>query len=289
MRFSILKHNPIALGLFNFLLDRQTRHVEGYIFVATTGRSGSSSLSEISKAVDRAVCHHEPHPIMLNSVPPNTDPDAYFYKLFQLKKIYIKRAASRHRYYIETNHQFIKRFANYAVDAFREKIKIIHLQRDPASVATSFYRINSTPGETRLGNLYLLDPGAEDNLLQINDLLSSRPEFKHDMYKCLWYWYETEARIRQFRINNPEIPFFKLSTSGLNDYNTLATMFETLNVEFDEKILARLVGTKDNTKVHEKKKSLDINEGNEMNEKLLHELEKRYPEIIEEIRFNNAK
>ncbi|MBD3401949.1 hypothetical protein GF420_03565, partial [candidate division GN15 bacterium] len=74
----LLKYNPITVNMYNRMLDGRCRTVEGYVFVATTGRSGSQSLSKIFQAADDAVCFHEPYPIMYADYPDPENKKAYF-------------------------------------------------------------------------------------------------------------------------------------------------------------------------------------------------------------------
>lgn len=283
MHFSPLKHNPISFYILDKWLDFQCHNVRGYIFVATTGRSGSSSLTRIFTALENAVCFHEPHPIMTNDVPPGMDSTTYFKKLFWLKKIYVKRAARQHDYYIETNHQFIKNFCDMAVTEFGNRLKVIHLVRTPQESALSFYQIDSIPGKTARGKSYLLDPSSDSNILDLRDLLFGDGEFSHDFYKCLWYWYETEARVQRFTKSHPHVPVFRLDTEGLNNSDTLARMFSCLNIVFNMDRLRRVTGTRDNTKSDQKSKSITPDEVNSMHNHLFQLLEQRYGNIISEL------
>ncbi len=251
--------------------------VENYIFVATTGRSGTDSLTNIFKAADKAVSLHEPHPIMLQDIPPSQNPVSVFKKQFNtLKRIYIKRAAAGHRYYVETNHQFIKTFAIPAAAELGSKLKVIHLVRDTIKVALSFYSIDSIPGATERGKLYLLDPFQRDNILYLPDLFKDGAEFNHPLYRCLWYWYEVEARISRFKEQFPHVPIYKIQTHELNDAHKLSEMFEVLGVDFNPLALRELVGTRTNLKSQEKKKVLDTDGVAEMNDRLLSVLSDRF-------------
>jgi len=50
------------------------------------------------------------------------------------------------------------------------------------------------PG-TAPGNDWYIDWRAPTNRIQVPDLLKKGGPFDHDFYRCLWYWYEIEARI----------------------------------------------------------------------------------------------
>ena len=271
-----IKRNAIVVYSYNKYLEIACRDVESYIFVANSGRSGSTSLAKIFEAVDDIVCLHEPSPVMINEYGEN-DKQTYFKKLFyNLKRVYVKRAARGHKYYLETNHQFIKNFAEYAIEYFGNKIKVIHLVRDPVSVAASFYLINSSPGTTSRGRYYLIDPKSHENIIKIADVLYESNEFSDDLYKCLWYWYEVEARTKKIKNDYPHVEFYKIHTSDLNNQDKLKDMLAAIDVTYDTDKLDVLVGTKANTRSEEKKVELDMAEIERMNKKLVAVMEDRY-------------
>lgn len=274
---SLIKYNPLVVNLYDSILDGKCSTVDGYVFVATTGRSGSQSLSKIFQAADDAVCFHEPYPIMASDYPDAHTKDAYFHHLFATRKrINIKRAAAGHRYYVETNHQFIKNFAHLAVEEFGEKIRVLHIHRDPLKVAASFFSIDSVPGKTRTGRAYLLYPDQKDNLVQISDLLQSDPQFEDDLYKCLWYWYEIETRVKAARRQYSHVRWHSMRTEQLNDKAALVAMFEGLGIAHDPLRLDALVGSRVNTKTELKNKTVDLAEVEDKNDRLVRKMEERY-------------
>lgn len=274
---SVIKYNPLTVSLYNAFLRSRCRRVAAYIFVATTGRSGSESLSRILAAVDGAASFHEPYPIMFRDYPPGTDQDRYFARNFnRIKRINIRRSAAGNRYYIETNHQFIKNFSAHVVHHFRDKVKIIHLVRPAEEVAGSFYSIDSIPGRTRNGLIYLLDPRAQDNLVQISDVLYSGQGFHHDYYKCLWYWYEVETRFKKFRSTYRAVPWVRLNVSDLNDKHILLEKMAILGIEADADKLEPLIGTHCNRKSSEKLQKVSREEKRFMHLRLLDRMEERY-------------
>ena len=275
-----LKRNPLVVAAVNAWLDFLCRNVERYIFVATTGRSGTVSLARVfEKAVDGAVCLHEPYPIMFSDYPrgQGIDRERYFREVFEnLKTIYIKRAAAGHRYYVETNHQFIKNFAVPAIGYFKNKIRIIHLRRDPVSVASSFLSIDSVPENTQRGHYYMLEPSDSTNIIRIPELSDNGGEFGHDLYKCLWYWYETEARVADLKKRYPEAGWVTIGTEQLNDRAALSAMFERLGIPVTSERLSRSVSIRENLRTEEKKSVMDPDQCDEMNRKLRTRIEKQY-------------
>jgi hypothetical protein len=143
-------------------------------------------------------------------------------------------------------------------------------------VASSFFAIDSIPGRSGMGNLYLLDPSHEDNLIQINDLLNGDPSFEHDLYKCLWYWYEIEARVHHYRTVYPNLRWAHLRTEELNDQDALVRMFEEIGVQFDRERLKQLVGNRSNLKKDRKRQSVELDDAASMNRRLRDAIEERY-------------
>lgn len=272
-----IKHSLLVASTYDALLSLRCRRVQAYVFVATTGRSGSESLSAMLKAVRGSVCYHEPYPVMYNDCPPGVDAQRYCHERFQrIKRINIKRAAIGHRYYVETNHQFAKRFLPEAVACFGNKIRIIHLVRDAAQVAASFYAVGSVPGVTDQGKLYLLDPLANDNRIQIGDLLSSDAELGHDFYKCLWYWYEMEVRIREWKRLYPHVNWVRIETRELNDTEAMRDALDRLGLGADPQELGAVVGLRLNSKTEQKTRALAMTECRDMQERFLHRVTERY-------------
>ena len=78
-----LKYSPAVVGLYEKILEQRCASVDSYIFVATTGRSGSTSLSRIFEAADNAVCLHEPYPAMQSRHPDPASKKAFFEHKFR--------------------------------------------------------------------------------------------------------------------------------------------------------------------------------------------------------------
>lgn len=274
---SMIKHNPLSVAAATSYLRYRCRTVRAYVFVATTGRSGSESLSRIFETIEGAACFHEPWPIMFNDAPPHVAPEQYFTNRFRtVKQVNIRRLAAGHRYYVETNHQFIKKFGPVAVRQFGRKIRIIHLVRPPVAVAASFYALQSIPGETRNGRIYLLDPRDRNNRVGMADVLYGDPVFGHDFFKCLWYWYEVESRIKELKARHPEVCWAGISTEDLNDPAALEAMFRRLGLEADPQKLHSAAGTHVNRKRDKKLKPGGRERFEEMHQQLRRRMEKRF-------------
>jgi hypothetical protein len=273
-----LRYNPLVIAAAGAALRIANRRAV-FVFVATTGRSGSAALTSVFEAVEGIASYHEPRPAMVDDVPDGSDRSAYFERLFRDgKRLEVRRAVLGHRCYLETNHQFIKRFADLAVAEFGDKLRVIHLVRDPESVARSFHRIASVPGRSERGRIWLLDPEAEDNLLPMGDLLRDDGPLSHDLHRCLWYWYETEARIAAFRARRPGVTWGLLRTEDINDPGRMGALFESFGLAFDRARLECLIGVRHNTKKHYGEDRLGDDEVAAMHAELRAALKERFGE-----------
>lgn len=243
-----IRNHPLVVAAVDQALRFANRRAV-FVFVATTGRSGSAALTSVFKSVEGALCCHEPWPPMTDDVLPGEDRAAHFAHLFRNdKRLIVRRAALGRRCYLETNHQFVKRFADLAVAEFGDSLRIIHLVRDPLAVARSFHRIGSVPGRTERGRLWLLDPDDADNLLPLGDLLRDDGPLPHDLHRCVWYWYETEARIAALQARTPAVTWARLHTADINDPVRMGGLFEGFGLAYDRARLESLVGVRHNTK-----------------------------------------
>ena len=122
------------------------------------------------------------------------------------------------------------------------------------------------PG-TEEGNKWWLDYTAKTNLINIADYLDNDPEFKHPFYKCLWYWYEIEARVKYWKQHPPDVRFIKFKTEYFNDQTKTFQLLSNLNIDFDPQALSNLVNTRSNTRPHQKiAKPLELNQTQKMHD-----------------------
>jgi hypothetical protein len=252
--FTWYKHNELVVYLANSWFRARTRNVEKFIFTATSGRSGTMSLQKAFEAVPDCLTLHEPHPFMNGPVlqAASEGRDRFVDRYCrQVKLIHIRRAAVGYRYYLESNHNFIKTFARQAVEEFGNRIAVIHLVRSPLDVAMSIYRLQHYPG-TRTGDAWFLDHRAPANLLQMSEVLDSDPEFSHAYYKALWYWYEVELRIAKWRAQMPFVKVVRFDTENFNNKDRLIQLFNDIGVRYDESRLESVIGLKENVRTHHK-------------------------------------
>lgn len=243
-----LKRNAVAARLAKLFYDLKNRKLEKVIFTATTGRSGTDSLSEIFRAVPLCRSFHEPYPVMNSEwLREATFGDMELVDRFynQVKSIYIRRAALGARYYFESNHLFIKTFIGPAIRDFGSRLEIVHLVRPALQVAISIYRLMDWPG-TDVGNAWWLDYRAPTNHIRISPFLESHKEFVHPFYKALWYWYETEARIAHWKCELPQTRFHYFETDWINDGARVDNLMSSLGVEYNLDQLLRVVGVRKN-------------------------------------------
>lgn len=154
-------------------------------------------------------------------------------KYHKTKSLNIRRKLVGHRYYFESNHLFIKTFVRQAFDDFGNRLKVVHLVRPPLETAMSIYQLGHEPG-TEKGNNWWLDYRAPMNRIRIADLLDTHKEFSHPFYKALWYWFEIETRISEWRKRLPSVPFVTFETDWLRDSGRIFELLERLEVVYDK-------------------------------------------------------
>jgi hypothetical protein len=252
--FKPFRHNALVAELALQLLRLQTGRVQKLIFTATTGRSGTLTLTKLFAAVPECRAVHEPHPVMngpLLRAASYGDTVLVGRAYRRVKSVNIRRAAVGYRYYFEANHLFIKSFARHVVADFGRRIAVVHLVRPAVAVANSIYRLGDCPGTER-GDYWWLDFKAPTNLLAIADILESDREFSHPFYKALWYWHEVEARIAAWRAEMPAVKIIDFETRWLNDLGRVCSLFDELGLEYDMSALAAVVGAREHTKDQQK-------------------------------------
>jgi hypothetical protein len=268
--------------------QRNCKNVRHFTFVATTGRTGTRTLADIFAGIDDCTSLHEPYPVMNSElmIQANNGNDDLAEKTFYGSKLfYIYRACvkNKSKYYIETNHMFIKSFAEYAVEHFYPRINVIHLSRDSKDTAYSLYQLNTIPG-TPEGNRWYLDYRATNNKIKISEYFNGSHEFDHPFYRCLWYVYEIEARIKYFKTSHPDIPVFEIFMSDLNSVDRLRELFDFLDMNVSAQYLYSCINKKLNQKLETKKQynmpSLTTKEIQFMTDKLCSVINVKDPLIV---------
>ena len=249
----LIKYNEITYRLLRWWYSRQNKSVRSYVFVCSTGRCGTNTISDVFARTSTVASLHEPYPTMYSNGSDLSITHQKRLSLIKRKHLNILRASKEKLAYIESNHMFIKTFFNIAIDFLPiEKIKLIHVRREPFSVASSFYSINSIPGRPPTGDRFLLDPFGKDNMIDLSQELKSN-EFSHDFYKCLWYWYEVEARIAKAKESTGEkISWLTLQTKELNSENKINELIEFVDLTEEITHIQELVGVRSNQKTNQK-------------------------------------
>jgi hypothetical protein len=243
-----LKYNIVTQKIIKLLFNICSHWTIHYVFCASTGRSGTTSLQHIFKAAENAYTTHESHPIMNKDVLinyNNGDIEAAELEFNTRKLLRIAYKSLFKEVYVESNHMFIKCFADPAFKVFKKKLKVVVLERDPVAVALSMLARGDIPGEEG-GNKWVLDPRATQNIIKIEKTLYENPGFAHDFYKCLWYCFEIKARTLQYQKRHPDVPLFFIKTEELNDFERNREMLEFFKITYNESRLKELTGTRAN-------------------------------------------
>ena len=261
-----LKYNKLSYWLYYNYLKLRNYNINCYVFVATTGRSGTNSLCNLFSASPKVISLHEPCPVMFSDNSDFTDKEQLALSSSKRKLLSILSYAANNKVYIEASHLFIKNFSNIVLSFLpKGKLRFVHLKRAPIEVAESFYQIGSIPGKTARGIRYLLDPKKCDNLLKVPELFTDT-SYSHDFYKCLWYWYEIEKRVEKLKKSNPEILWMNITTESLNDRNTLVDLVRFVGLSKSDVQFCEKFKEKSNDKKNEKTTPIDFNSF-EMNER----------------------
>jgi hypothetical protein len=262
-----LYYAPFAV-LFGTLFKCIARPYEHFFFVATTGRSGTGTLFEIFKALDEVTAFQEPWPIMHDDLlraanAGNPHPARQVFRRVKMNMIRWSNLKPARRFYFESNHLFIKSFIDPAAEQLGDRMTVLHLRRDPVSVARSLYALNTIPGvEEGGGNKWYLDYHASGNLIQMAPVLDE--ELTHPFYKCLWYWYEIEQRVQAARRRYPHVRMEEVNTADLNDPDRVQALLRRLNLSFNSETVRQVAARHHNRKSREKTNRLSLEEAHKM-------------------------
>jgi hypothetical protein len=273
---SPLKHNPLVAGVARLGAWARNRDLERVIFTATTGRSGTTTLTRLFSAVPSCMSLHEPWPPMSGAaLHAASYGDVRFQRVAfrRVKVVNILRAAAGHRYYFEANHCFVKSFAELAAEEFGPRLAVVHLVRPAIEVAMSIFRLREEPG-TKVGNTWWLDYRAPSNLIRIADALDG--DLAHPLYKALWYWHEVEARVAALRLRLPALKIVRFETTALGDKGKVLRLFADLGLRCDEARIEPLIGGILNQREEQKSlPALPIEEAESMLQRLRDTLSRR--------------
>ena len=229
------------------VLRRACDDVERFIFCATTGRSGTETLSAILAAGDGVVSAHEPCPVLNSHVLQAAlagRSRAVRLAWSRLKLPVVLRTARGHRIYAETNHQFVKVFADLAYEAFGPRLAVVHLVRDPFAVARSMHELGQVPG-TAAGSRWRIAPWAPTNIVPF--AIAAEHGLTHPFHRCLWYCLETEARADAARRRLVRCTWVDIDVEELNSTTGLRRLDEALDLRIGDNVSA-LAGQRFNRK-----------------------------------------
>jgi hypothetical protein len=91
-------------------------------------------------------------------------------------------------------------------------------------------------------------------------------ELTHPFYKCLWYWYEVEARVRAARQRYPQLRIEEIATEDLNHPDRVEALLRRLEVPFDPEAVRQAAARRHNRKSREKTNRLSLEAAGEMHE-----------------------
>ena len=116
------------------------------------------------------------------------------------------------------------------------------------------------------------------NRIRIADALDAG-EFSHPFYKGLWYWFEIETRVQEWRQRLPAVPFVRFETDWFNDPQRLVALAMELGIAVDRRQIDSSVGVKEHTREHLKFIApLQLDEANWRFDRFLALLRLRCPE-----------
>ncbi len=253
-----------------------------YLFSINTGRSGSQYLCNIFEQIENCQAYHEPNPVGYGQVMrKHSSGDHEFMKNFMIQKIEsIQKLKKDSRYYVETNHCFIKGFGWYIPEYIpQEKIGIIILTRDINKIVNSTLRIGCTPLNSR-GRHWILTPDIENYHLEppnwfispqitysllrllnrpfyserkLYDILNLRSEkikkiiTTYEQESVKWYVNETTALGKLYQEKFPNIRYFQTNIDSLNNMENVRKLldyFEIHETNNIEKVIGKPVNLK---------------------------------------------
>ena len=234
VHFPAWKYNSLTARIMKAWIRPACRDLRHVLFVASTGRSGTATLAAILGRVEGCAAFHEPWPTMKGRIMElrNAGQPALARRVYRyVKSVNILRQARGARCYAETNHMFIKSFVDYAAEDFGAAMKVIHLVRAPLEVAGSMYALGRE-ADTIQWRAFWLDYRAPSNLIQVADILDRHTDFRHTFFRCLWYWYELEARVAHWKKRlEGRVAFAPLRTRDLTSPDAVAGTLTALGID----------------------------------------------------------
>jgi len=160
------------------------------MFTVTTGRSGTNYVANMLSYIPSISSTHEPNPSFHQVMPQvKQDKDEAYRFLTEVKLPFIANLSQT--IYIETSHVFCKGFFEPLIELGIIP-ELLLLRRNNRQVATSMYRLGHIPGRSKIGEIFLINPG--------DSVFISLPGWQamHDYQLCYWYCLEIEARRQRY-------------------------------------------------------------------------------------------
>lgn len=249
-----LRANPITALAYRKVWDLLHPNTQ-FVFVATTGRSGTAALQRVFTSAKGCIALHEPYPKMHAGILTSRsvgDGSAAHATYWTRKSTNIRRASSGHDVYVETNHLFIKSFHDYAIADLGSRLHVVHLRRHPVGVARSMARLPAIPG-TRTGDLWYFNFNHPGNLISgAAEELGDGGRFSHPFFRSLWYWYEVEARIVMTKGDHPWLDVFCLEWTDRIDPSAVGALLQWAGLAYNQDRITALLQRKTNPKTHRK-------------------------------------
>jgi len=196
------------------------------LFVASTGRCGTTFMYKVLNALTDLTVFHEPRPkfktsrlcARINNDIGATDEE---FEAACLEKItQIERDTDESGNYVETSHYFIKSYVDLILDNF-DDVYCIYLHRNPIEVLGSWTLMVAKQLHTSLEPH--LEPHYKKNLLRI-------PDGGLDVYSTiLWNWFEVHARFLHYK--DRFVKTFDFDFKNINDTDTWKKMLDHFEIE----------------------------------------------------------
>lgn len=189
------------------------------VFSISSGRAGSEYLQTVLGSADGVLAFHEPEPTMsgralTEAMATGRAPvELTNYKLDTIDEA--TKALPPGWTYVETNHMFIKTFADAAIERWSDHIAVVHMRRNLVDVLTSFTRLGYFSDRNRAwphwmhrvpSALSLLEPPAPFEEMDPID-------------RSIAYLLDIEEQAAAFRVRHPHVTVVETSLEALQNHD----------------------------------------------------------------------
>lgn len=234
------------------LLDALSRKT--IVFVHSTGRCGTGTLSKIVEMCPDTTSIHEDRRHKLGDVRVRTrgNPEALYHWLINSKLPDI--ANDPNPVYFTSSHLIGKVLFEQLVRLGVE-FNTIFLHRDPREVCVSMYYLDDIPGVTKTGNMWYMDPVEDECVIP---LTLEEVEDAKKFELCFWYTQEMLERSRiwsEIFSTKPAYHTVHLNFRQLKNYNAITHTLTQVGIPIStlaENSFNNLVSVKYNDKIARK-------------------------------------